>query len=197
MGASGFDFTSPQQILEEVSRLTPSYGGVSYERLETLGSLQWPCPTAEHAGTQYLHKGRFSRGLGKFFPVEFKAAAELPDADYPLVLTTGRIMFHYHTGTMTRRSKKLDSEVSRAYVEMNPSDAKYIGLNGHKQVRVSSRRGQIELGVRITSRIKPGIVFIPFHFVEAAANTLTNSAFDPVAKIPEYKVCAVKIEPLT
>lgn len=196
MGAQGFDFANPQQIMDEMSKLTPSYGGITYERLEALGSLQWPCPTPEHPGTQYLHKDKFSRGLGKFSALEFKPAAELPDDDYPLTLTTGRIMFHYHTGTMTRRSKKLHSEVPEAYVEINPADARQIGLNGNRRVRVSSRRGQIELTVRVTDHIKPGIVFIPFHFAEAAANTLTNSAIDPVAKIPEYKVCAVKVEPV-
>ncbi len=195
MGASGFDFSSAEQIMQEAARLTPSYAGITYERLETLGTLQWPCPTAEHPGTPYLHKGKFARGLGKFFPLEYKAAAELPDPEYPFVLTTGRIMFQYHTGTMTRRSPKLESEASEAYVEINPADAVQIGVNGHRRVRVTSRRGQIELGVRVTEGIKPGVVFIPFHFVEAAANALTNAAVDPVAKIPEYKVCAVRIVP--
>jgi len=196
MGARGFDFTSPQEIMEEIARLTPSYGGIRYERLEELGFLQWPCPTPDHPGTPYLHKGKFSRGLGHFHAVDFKEAAELPDDEYPFTLTTGRIMFHFHTGTMTRRSEKLHQEVPEAYVEMHPDDAARIGLNGGRRVRVSSRRGQIELGVRVTRRIKPGIVFIPFHFVEAAANALTHAAVDPIAKIPEYKVCAVKVEPV-
>jgi len=182
--------------MDEAARLTPSYGGVSHERLDEVGALQWPCPTSDHPGTPYLHKGKFSRGLGKFFALPFKEPAELPDDDYPFTLTTGRLMFHFHTGTMTRRSKKLVSEVPEAYVELHPDDAKQIGLNGCRRVRVTSRRGQIELGVRVTNRIKPGIVFIPFHFAEAAANALTNAAVDPVAKIPEYKVCAVKIEPM-
>jgi len=195
MGGKGFEYSSPQEIMVEVARLTPSYGGVSYERLEQLGSLQWPCPTPEHAGTAYLHKGKFSRGLGLFTAIPYKPAAELPDTEYPFTLTTGRIMFHFHTGTMTRRSKKLASEVPEAYIEIHPEDAKRIGLNGGRRVRVVSRRGQIELGARITERIKPGIVFIPFHFAEAAANMLTNSAVDPVAKIPEYKVCSVRVEP--
>jgi len=197
MGGKGFDFESPKAILEEAARLTPSYGGVSFERLEQLGGLQWPCPSADHAGTAFLHKGKFSRGLGLFTAIPFKPAAELPDTEYPLTLTTGRLMFHFHTGTMTRRSKKLESEVPEAYVEIHPDDARRIGLNGGRRVRVVSRRGQIELGVRLTERIKPGIVFIPFHFAEAAANALTNNAIDPVAKIPEYKVCSVRVEPAT
>ena len=196
MGASGFDFSSPREIMEEIARLTPSYGGITYERLEKLGSLQWPCPNADHPGTPFLHKDKFARGLGKFFALEYKDPAELPDAEYPYTLTTGRIMFHFHTGTMTRRSPKLESEAPRAYVEICPADAGRIGLNGHRRVRVASRRGEIEVDVRITDEIKPGVVFIPFHFAEAAANTLTNNAIDPIAKIPEYKVCAVKLMPV-
>ncbi|CAG0934039.1 formate dehydrogenase major subunit [Thermoflexales bacterium] len=194
LGAQGFDFQSPKAVMEEINKLTPSYGGITYERLEELGSLQWPCPAVDHPGTPYLHKGKFSRGLGKFFALEFKEPNELPSDEYPFTLTTGRLMFHFHTGSMTRRSKKLDSEVPEAYIEINVKDASKIGLNGNKRVRVTSRRGQIELGVRVTDDIKRGTVFIPFHFAEAAANMLTNSAIDPVAKIPEYKVCAVKIE---
>jgi len=169
---------------------------VSYERLEKEGFLQWPVPTADHPGTPYLHKGKFSRGLGHFHALEFQEAAELPDEEYPFILTTGRLMFHWHTGTMTRRSEKLRQEVSEAYVEMHPDDAARIGLNGAKRVRVASRRGEIELAVRATKRIRPGVVFIPFHFAEAAANALTHAALDPVAKIPEYKVCAVRVEPV-
>ncbi|RPI86762.1 MAG: formate dehydrogenase subunit alpha, partial [Chloroflexi bacterium] len=194
MGSTGFQYGSPQDVFVEIANLTPSYAGMSYERLEELGGLQWPCPNAEHPGTAYLHKGKFTRGLGKFHPLTYKKPAEQADEDFPFTLTTGRLMFHFHTGTMTRRSKKLASEVPEAYIEIHPDDAKQIGLNGHKRVKVSSRRGEIELGVRVTDTIKPGVVFIPFHFAEAAANTLTNAALDPVAKIPEYKVCAVKIE---
>ncbi len=195
MGATGFDFASPKEIMEEIARLTPSYAGISYERLEELGFLHWPCPAPDHPGTPVLHQGRFARGLGRFHAVEFQEPAELPDADYPFTLTTGRSIFHFHTGTMTRRTAKLHQEVPEAYIEMHPDDAARIGLNGGRRVRVSSRRGQIELGVRVTRRIKPGVVFIPFHFAEAAANALTNAAIDPTAKIPEYKVCAVRVEP--
>ena len=194
MGAGGFDFASPKDILVEAAKLTPSYAGISYERLEELGFLHWPCPAPDHPGTPYLHKRKFSRGLGHFHAVEFKEPAESPDQEYPFTLTTGRLMFHFHTGTMTRRSEKLHQEVPEAYVEIHPEDAARISLKRGQRVRVSSRRGQIELGVRITKRIKPGIVFIPFHFAEAAANMLTHAAVDPTAKIPEYKVCAVKME---
>jgi len=194
MGAAGFDFASAGEILREIAAVTPSYGGISVDRLEKLGYLQWPCPNAEHPGTPYLHKGRFAGGLGKFSPIEYQASVELPDDEYPFVLTTGRMMFHWHTGSMTRRSVKLDQEVPTAYVEIHPQDARRIGLNGGRRVRVRSRRGEIEVGVRITQRIQPGVVFIPFHFAEAAANVLTHAALDPIAKIPELKVCAVQVE---
>jgi predicted molibdopterin-dependent oxidoreductase YjgC len=194
MGAEGFVFTSPEEIMKEIASLTPIYGGFSYPRLVGGSVLHWPCPSEDHPGTPYLHKDKFSRGLGKFHAITYKEPAETTDEAYPLILTTGRIMFHFHTGTMSRRSEKLNQEVSEAYIEMHPEDATRIGLNGDKKVKVSSRRGEIELVARITERIKPGVVFIPFHFAEAAANALTNSAFDPIAKIPEYKVCAVKVE---
>jgi predicted molibdopterin-dependent oxidoreductase YjgC len=132
-----------------------------------------------------------------FTAIPYKPPAEIPDTEYPFTLTTGRLMFHFHTGTMTRRSKKLHSEVPEAYIEIHPDDAQRIGLNGSRRVRVVSRRGEIVLGARLTKRIKPGVVFIPFHFAEAAANALTNAAVDPVAKIPEYKVCSVRVEPAT
>jgi formate dehydrogenase alpha subunit len=195
MDAHGFDFQSPAEVMDEIAALTPIYGGVSYSRLAQEGSLQWPVPSDDHPGTPYLHRGRFSRGLGRFHAIEFQEAVELPDAEYPFTLTTGRMMFHFHTGTMTRRSEKLEQEAPDPYVELHPDDAASIGLNGAHRVRVASRRGEIELGVRITSRIRPGVVFIPFHYAEAAANVLTNTALDPIAKIPEYKVCAVKVQP--
>jgi formate dehydrogenase alpha subunit len=199
---SGWQYDSPAQIMDEIAALTPIYGGASFARLEQAGQLQWPVPTADHPGTPFLHKGKFSRGLGHFSAVPFKEPAEAPDEEYPLTLTTGRIMFHYHTGSMTRRSEKLDREVPEGYVEINPEDADRLGLGKHgvsgvepsAPVRVISRRGEIETRAWITRRVPPGVVFIPFHFAEAAANVLTNPALDPIAKIPEYKVGAVRIE---
>ncbi len=196
LGAKGFDFSSPEEIMAEIARVTPSYAGVTYERLDKEGSLQWPVPSVEHPGTPYLHKEKFTRGLGRFHAVHFREAAELPDEEYPFILTTGRIMFQYHAGSLSRRSPKLEQEAPEPYVEINPSDAEKIGLNGAKRVRVSSRRGSIELAVRLTERIKPGVIFIPFHYAEAAANALTHAALDPIARIPEYKICAVKVEPV-
>ncbi len=194
MGAAGFDFQSPEQILGEIASLTPIYGGVSNSRLEELGFLQWPCRTAEDAGTPYLHQGQFSRGLGKMHPVEYQDPAEMPDDEYPYLLTTGRNIFQFHTGTMTRRSAKLEGESPEGYVELNPEDAAELGVADGQQVKVASRRGEIETRAWVTERVPRGLVFAPFHYAEAAANVLTNPAIDPTAKIPEYKVCAVRLE---
>jgi formate dehydrogenase alpha subunit len=193
MGSERFEYSSPAEIMDEIASLTPIYGGIGYERIEDIG-LQWPCPSKEHPGTPYLHQEKFSRGKGKFFGIEFKEAAELPDADYPLILTTGRTIFHYHTGTMTRRTEALNREVPTGYVEINFKDAEKLNIFEGEIVAVKSRRGKIEVKVQATRRVPEGVIFIPFHFAESPANALTNSAFDPVAKIPEYKVCAVKVE---
>lgn len=197
LGARGFEFASPEEVMAEIARVAPSYGGVTYERLDREGFLQWPVPSPDHSGTPYLHREKFTRGRGKFHAIEFQEAAELPDEEYPFILTTGRLMFQFHTGTMSRRSEKLEQEAPGPYVEMNPEDAARIGLDGVRRVRVISRRGEIEVAVRLTERIRPGVVFIPFHYAEAAANALTHAALDPVAKIPEYKVCAVRVEPVS
>ncbi len=193
---AGWEYEGPAAIMDEMAAVTPQYAGVSFRRLEERGDLQWPVPGADHPGTPILHKDRFSRGLGHFAPVQFKPPAEAPDEEYPLTLSTGRMMFHYHTGSMTRRSEKLDREVPEGYVEISPEDATQLGLKKSARVRVVSRRGQIETRAWITRRVPPGTVFIPFHFAEAAANVLTNPMVDPVAKIPEYKVAAVRIEKL-
>jgi formate dehydrogenase alpha subunit len=194
MGASGFDFESPQQIMEEMARLTPIYGGVSHERLEELGFLQWPCRTADDPGTAYLHEGQFSRGLGKMHPVEYQDPAEMPDEEFPFILTTGRNIFQFHTGTMTRRSAKLEAESPEGYVEVNPQDALELGVADGELARLVSRRGEIEAKAWVTDRVPRGLVFVPFHYAEGAANFLTNPALDPQAKIPEFKVCAVRVE---
>lgn len=191
---ASWDYASARDIAEEARALTPIYGGIAYERLEELGFLQWPCPSLDHPGTRYLHKGEFSRGLGAFTPVEFKPPVELCDAEYPFILTTGRMLFHWHTGTMTRRTEKLDQEVPEGYVEVNPVDAEKLGLHESGRVRLTSRRGQIETRAWITKRVPQGVVFAPFHFAESPANALTIEALDPKSGIPEYKVCAVRLE---
>jgi len=191
MGA-GWKYESARAVFEEVARVTASYAGITYDRIEWKG-LQWPCPTTEHPGTAILHSAAFTRGKGLFTVCEHIPPAELPDAEYPLTLTTGRILYQYHTATMSRRSRGLVSRTPDAFVEMNPADARRLGVAQGDRVEVASRRGKIEVVAQVTRRCGEGIVFIPFHFSEAAVNRLTNKAIDPVANIPEYKVCAVKI----
>jgi formate dehydrogenase alpha subunit len=186
-------YKGPEEIFNEMTTVTPSYGGMTYERLG-LDGLQWPCPNAEHPGTQFLHKDQFTRGKGMFHAVEYLDPAEMPDDEYPYFLTTGRMFAHYHTGTMTRASQHLDTEQKTGYVEIHPEDAKTLAVKDGDTVKLSTRRGEMEAPARVSNKVKPGLLFVPFHFVESPANILTNSAFDPIAKIPEYKVCAVKIE---
>ncbi len=193
MGGKGFDFASPSRIMEEIARLTPSYGGISHPRLDK-GGLQWPCPTREHPGTPILHRETFTRGKGQFIPLKYKPSAESPDADYPLLLTTGRNLFHYHTGTMSRKVKGLNVFSSEELVEMNPQDASALGLTDGEKIRVVSRRGTVPAKVKVTETSPVGVVFMTFHFAESPTNQLTNPILDPVAKIPEFKVCAVRIE---
>ncbi len=191
----GFDMgdVSAAAVMEEIASLTPSYAGISYRRLEESGGLQWPCPSLDHPGTPILHVERFTRGKGKFSPVEYRPPAEEPDADYPLVLTTGRLLTHYHTGSMTRRVEPLNELVPENRVWINPEDAERLGVAAGDEVAVESRRGAIKVKARVTEKVPPGVVFIPFHFGESPANALTNPALDPIAKIPEYKVAAVRI----
>ena len=193
MGSKEFDYSSPTDIMNEISSLTPIYGGITYDRLEKNG-VQWPCPSKKHPGTPDLHKDGFSNGRGKFVALEFKKPAELPDKNYPLILTTGKIMFHSHTGTMTRKTELLNREVPTGYVEINPEDAKKIGISDGELVSIQSRRGEIKINTLVTRTTPKGVIFIPFHFSECAANILTNPAFDPSAKIPEFKICAVRIK---
>jgi formate dehydrogenase alpha subunit len=193
MSDTNFDFENPSEIMGEVARLTPSYGGVTYERLEECG-LQWPCPTKEHPGTPILHVGRFVCGLGKFTPLQYRPPAELPDKEYPLILTTGRNLYHYHTGTMTRKVTGLNTLEPEGLIEINPADASALKIKEGDKVKVISRRGEVEVKTKITEKSPPKVVYMTFHFAESAANLLTNTAVDPVAKIPEFKVSAVRIE---
>ena len=188
------EYSHPAQIMEEISSLTPIYGGVSYPRLDKIEGLQWPCPEDSHPGTPYLHKGGFKRGKGLFTPVEYKPPQEITDEEYPFLLTTGRIYQHWHTGTMSRLTFTLQREVPQAFVEMNPRDGLFLGVRNKQLVKVISRRGEIIAKAFLTEKVKEKTIFIPFHFSEAAANRLTLDSLDPEAKIPEYKVCAVKIE---
>ncbi len=186
-------YEGPRQIFDEIAKLTPSYSGISYDRLEGDG-IQWPCPTSSHPGTPYLHKdGKFTRGKGLFHAVEYKPPAEVVDGDYPFWMTTGRVYAHYHTGTMTRNSATLDKEISQGFLEINPEDAAALDILDGQMISMASRRGEIKTRIMITHRVEKGVVFMPFHFEEANVNKLTNPACDPIAMIPELKVCAVSL----
>jgi formate dehydrogenase major subunit/formate dehydrogenase alpha subunit len=192
----GYEMNYPHtvEIFREMGQAWPALAGMSYARLED-GGLQWPCPTPEHPGTQFLFKGGFPRGNGKFTLVKYKPSAEETDPDYPFILTTGRQLFQYHTGSMTRRVKPIDRVSPESYIEINPEDARILAIEAGSKVKVSSRRGSIVVKAVVTKRPARGVVFVPFHFKEAAANVLTSGAsLDPVAKIPSLKVSAVRLE---
>jgi formate dehydrogenase alpha subunit len=195
MGATNFDYSHPSDIMEEIRKLTPSYGGISCDRLGNEG-LQWPCPSEEHPGTCILHTNTFVRGKGRFMPLKYTPPAEMPNEDYPLILSTGRSLYHFHTGTMTRKVSGLNAIEPEAAVLINPEDASRLGIKHGDKVKVSSRRGEIVVKAEVTDSFAPGVVFMTFHFAESAANILTNPKLDPVSKIPELKVSAVKVEKL-
>jgi formate dehydrogenase alpha subunit len=191
-----FAFKSPEEVFNEVAKVTPAYGGMSYKRLEKPEALHWPCPTADHPGTPILHTQKFAHpdGLAIFTPIEFKPPAEVPDAEYPMILTTGRCIWQWHTGSMTRRSPSLENEEPESWIEINTEDAKKLGIKDKEVVRAVTRRGELKVTARVTDGIKMNEVFMPFHYVECAANRLTHNALDPVAKIPEFKACAIRVE---
>jgi formate dehydrogenase alpha subunit len=189
----GFEFENPARIWDEMAELTPPFQGISHERIHRESGVHWPCPTPDHLGTPYLFSESFPRGKGALTPLSYRPSQELPDDRYPLILSTGRVLYHWHGGTMTRRSK-LDDIYPEALIEIHPDDANEIGVYTGDWVKVRSRRGEIDVKTLVTERSAPGMVFLPFHFVEAAANLLTQDARDPQAKIPDYKVCAVSVE---
>ncbi len=191
---AGWDYATPADIMAEINQLTPIYAGITYPRLKAGAQLQWPVPNAEHPGTPVLHAGKFSRGLGQFAAFDHVPPAELPDEEYPLMLTTGRVIYHWHGGEMTRRARGLEAVYPEALIEINPKDARQAKLEGEMLMKVSSRRGEIVAKAEVTDRVSPGLIFATFHFPESAANFLTNPALDPTAKIPEFKVCAVRVE---
>ena len=192
-GSDRMDVSKAEEVFNEVASVWPAIAGINYKRLEGDG-IQWPCPAEDHPGTPVLFENGFPRGLATFTPVTWRAPEELTDEEYPFILTTGRVLYQYHTGTMTRRSQVLENADRGPVVEMNPEDAERLKIKDGEQVNVASRRGTITLPVFVTDRISPGVTFIPFHYKEAAANLLTNDALDPDCKIPEAKVCAVKVE---
>ena len=192
-----FSFTSAREIFEEIRDCVPPYKGITYERLgRTAGGIHWPCPSEDHPGTptMFLQKFNTPDGLGHFKVVEFKSPAEVPDEEYPYFLTTGRSIFHYHSGTMTLRTPKLFNEVTQGFVEVNPEDATRAGVRNGDTVILKTRRGSIEAEAKVTDEVPPGLLFVPFHFPKSCANVITNPAIDPSCKCAETKVCAVKME---
>ena len=193
MGGTDFQYDSVQEIFKEIAQVTPIYQGITYQRIEKDG-IQWPCRTPEDPGTLFLHKDQFSKGKGSFFPIPYREPAEQVNEEFPFWLTTGRMGFHYHTRTMTGVSPSLQKEAEESYMEINPFDAAEIGIEEGEFVKVVSRRGKIQTRAKLTFGVGRHVIFIPFHFVEGSANVLTNTALDPVAKIPEFKVSAVRVE---
>ncbi len=191
--SAGFDYRDGEEIWEEMRSVTPDFYGITYARLNREGGVHWPCPAEDHPGTPYLFEDDFPRGKGKFWELEYGTESELPDSEYPYHLTTGRVLFHWHGGTMTRRSR-LEEAFPVPIIEMHPADAGKLQVVSGDWLRITSRRGQVECQVMVTGRSPSGTVFLPFHFVEAAANLLTLDKIDPRAKIPDFKMAAVKLE---
>ena len=191
-----FHYESAEEIFEEIRECAPIFAGMNRERLDTPEALHWPCPSVDDPCQPLMHKDKFAHpdGLGIFQALEHRGPVEVPDEEYPLLLTTTRVLFHYHAA-MTRRCKTLDNEVKTGFIEINTEDAKELGILNNEIVKASSRRGEIEIPARVTDDIKKGIVNIPMHFTECAANMLTNSdSFDPKCKMVELKACAIKVE---
>ncbi len=188
-----WDFKNASDIFDDIAKFVPAYAGMSHERLDKK-YLQWPCPTPDHPGTTILHAAKFARpnGMATFSPCEWNAPHEWPDEEYPFIATTGRNLFHYHSGSMSRRSAT-GKFIKELYVEMNPADAVAAGINEGEMVTVTSRRGEVTGKAKITGRIPEKMVFLPFHFGEASANLLTASVWDPTSETPAFKVSAVKV----
>ena len=187
------NYGNARDVMREIAETTPSYAGINYERLEE-GGIHWPCPGTDHPGTPCLHVDKFTCGLGVFHPLKHIPPAELPDDEYPMFMTTGRVLYQYHTGTMTMKTDGLNSMAPECFVEISSEDAEACKISGNDMLKITSRRGEIEAKAMISDKAIKGTVFIPFHYASAAVNNLTNAVFDPIAKIPEYKVCAVRIE---
>ncbi|OQY36441.1 MAG: hypothetical protein B6243_03205 [Anaerolineaceae bacterium 4572_5.2] len=191
---AAWDYATVADVMTEINALTPSYAGITYPRLKAGEQLHWPVPNQDHPGTPILHAGKFARGLGQFAGSDHVLPDELPDDEYPLMLTTGRVIYHWHGGEMTRRARGLNAVYPKALIEINPRDAAQAGIDGNSMIKVTSRRGDIVARAQVTDRVNPGLIFATFHFPDSAANFLTNPALDPIAKIPEFKVCAVRVE---
>ena len=188
------DYKNASEIMDEISDMVPSFGGISHRRIEEEGGLQWPCLDSDHPGTPILHVDKFSRGLGWFYPAKYIESQEVPDEEYPIILVTGRMLYHYNTRAMTDKTEGLREICDESYIEMNYQDADKLSVKDGDKVKVSSRRGTVETKARVGNKVSPGETFMTFHFPDGNANKVTNSATDEIARIPEYKVCAIKIE---
>ena len=193
--AMGYEmaYNDPAEIFAEMASLTPSYAGISYQRIEKTG-LQWPCPTKDHRGTTFLHEGRFTRGQGLMHAIRFRPPAEVPDEEYPFMLSTGRTLFHYNIGNMTRKSAAISQKEGENFVEMHVDDAGRLGIADGGWARVTTRRGSLVVHARVADKVRPGAIWMAFHFVENSTNRLTNDAFDNITRTAEYKCCAAKVE---
>ncbi len=186
-------YESASEVFDEMCSLTPSYGGMSFERIDKVG-LQWPCPTPDHPGTQYLHEGRFTRGRGLMHVIKFRPPAEVPDDEFPFTLSTGRTLYNYNIGNMTRKSAAIAQKQDENFVELHPGDAERLGVSNGGLARVSTRRGSVVVRAHVGDKVRPGCLWMPFHFVESSTNRLTNDAFDNVTRTGEYKACAARVE---
>ena len=186
-------YANAGEVYAELASVADKFGGISHERIEDEGGLQWPCPTPDHPGTGTLHTDGPLKGIAPFQVTEYRPSDELPCKDYPLVLSTGRTLYHYNVATQTRRDAGPVAKQSRNFVEMNPRDAKQYGFDDGQTVTVASRRGAIEAAIMLSPRMRPGCVWMPFHFAESATNLLTNDAGDTTTGTGEYKVCAVQL----
>jgi formate dehydrogenase major subunit/formate dehydrogenase alpha subunit len=187
------NYENPEEIFEEIRKVTPQYAGITYSRLNS-GGIQWPCPEEAHPGTPVLHRGRIVRGKGLFVAVDYTPPPEVPDKEYPFILSTGRDYYHYHAGSMTRKVKLLNEMCPESLVEINPSDAEHLGIREGDRVKVAGRRGDFVSKAKITDRVSSGVVFAKFHFAEAPVNLLTNTVLDPESKITDLKFSTVRIE---
>lgn len=186
-------YENPSEIMEEISSLTPQYGGINYDRIENDG-IQWPCPNVDHPGSKVLHVGKFAKGKATFVPCDYVLSFEGLSEDYPYTLVNGRILYHYHTRTMTGRVEGLNEKAPHSYIEVNPITAQKLGFEDNEKIKVSSKRGEIETYVKITDIVDEDVFFMPFHFADGAANYLTNTTLDKISKVPDLKVCAIKVE---
>lgn len=189
-------FLRPDEIMDEIASLTPSFAGISHRRLDAGESLQWPCTSRDHPGTPILHVGKFTRGIGWFYPARYCESRELPDVEYPFIMMTGRILYHYNTMAMTGKTRGLVEKEGHSFIEINTEDARRLGIADREQAKLTSRRGSIESQARVSDKVSPGETWMPFHFPDGLANILTNAALDKYARISEYKVCAIRIDKL-